>query len=107
MLAAVMTSEGFESPGNQESDQEDRLYLAAITALRSSGYGLLTKLQCESAAGVVTISGAVPSFFLKQLAQEAVLRLAHVREVRNMVQVRRVDFVPPQDKDAGLDTDIG
>jgi len=106
MLAAIMNSDGIESPVNEESDLEDRLYRAAITALRSSGYRRLTKLQCEISAGVVTLSGAVPSFFLKQLAQEVVLRLAHVREVRNRVQVRKVDFMPPLDMDAGPDNDI-
>jgi len=102
-----MFSEGIEPPGNQESNQEDRLSQAAITALRLSGYRLLTKLECEVAAGVVTISGAVPSFFLKQRAQEVLLRLAHVREVRNLVRVRRVEIVSRPDIDGGFDNAIG
>jgi len=73
------------------SDHDDLLRLAATDALQSSGYGLLTKLQCEVSAGVVTILGDVPSLFLKQVAQEALLRLDHIRGVRNLVEVRRED----------------
>jgi osmotically-inducible protein OsmY len=107
MRTANITSDDRESPLNQECNQEDRLYQAAMTALRASGYGLLTKLLCETAAGVVTISGSVPSYFLKQLAQEIILRLAHVREVRNQVQVQQMDFVPPLGMDGSPGKDIG
>jgi len=91
---------------NLESDHDELLRLAASNALRSRGYGL-AKLQCEVSAGVVTLSGAVPSFFLKQMAQEAVLRMAHVREVRNLVQVRSELLLPPHDIDPSLGNDIG
>jgi hypothetical protein len=55
------------------------------------------------ADGVVTISGFVPSFFLKQLAQEAVLCLPQVRQVRNLVVVRTAAHPLAQDSDLELE----
>lgn len=72
-----------------ESDEDTLLYRGAVRRLRSTGYRLLDQLDCEVVDGVVTLLGVVPSFFLKQLAQEAVLPLNHVREVKNLVEVRR------------------
>ncbi len=82
-------------PGQPESDVDDGLCLAATDVLRSSGYGQLKRLRCQVVAGVVTILGTVPSFFLKQLAQESILRLDQVRQIRNLVQVRRAELVKP------------
>jgi hypothetical protein len=67
---------------------------ATITSvLRSSGYRALWNLYCDvSEDGVVTITGTLPSYHLKQMAQTAILRLAQVREVRNLVEVRRVEY---------------
>ena len=63
--------------------------------LSSTGYRLLRKLRCEVAGGVVTITGSVPSFFLKQMAREAVLRLDNVKEVRNFVEVQTAECLQP------------
>jgi len=95
----MTTAEGSQLPGNCNCDQDDLLLLAATCVLRSSSYGRVRTLRCEVAAGVVTLSGAVPCYFLKQVAQEVVLRLDHVREVKNLVEVRRAEFVPPLDLD--------
>jgi len=38
---------------------------------------------------LITLLGVVPSYFLKQVAQEAVLRLDDIQEVKNLVEVRR------------------
>jgi len=93
MIATIAT---LEAPGLRETlheDEDDNLRQAAVEVLRSSGYIQLRKLRCMAAAGVVTISGLVPSYFLKQMAQELVLRLAHVRQVKNLVEVRTAVFV--------------
>ncbi len=67
---------------------EDRqLHAAATAALTSSQYGALRKLDCQVADGVVEISGTVPSFYLKQLAQAAVMHLYPEAQVRNLVEV--------------------
>ena len=66
-----------------------KLYHAAIAALTGSKYAALRRLNCSVSAGVVEISGTVSSFYLKQLAQAAVLQLSGVRTVRNLIEVTR------------------
>jgi hypothetical protein len=63
------------------------LHDAASTALASSKYGPLRKLRCRVFEGVVEITGSVPSFYLKALAQAAVLQLYPSGAVRNLVRV--------------------
>lgn len=99
MSTIAGTSDHIQLPGNPGGDQDDLLYLAAANALRLSNYGLVRKLQCEVAAGVVTLFGVVPSYFLKQVAQETVLRLDRLRGVNNLVEVRKTDFMTPLDLD--------
>ena len=60
---------------------------AARAALSVSKYASLRRLNCAVAEGVVEISGTVSSFYLKQLAQAAVMRLDEVGSVRNLVEV--------------------
>jgi len=86
MIATAKIREGTSLPSPKESDP-DSPNLAARHLLSSSGYSLLRRLQCRVSDGVVTIWGTVPSFFLKQMAQEAVMKLAQVREVKNLVEV--------------------
>jgi len=86
MIATLTDLQRIGPPSGLESDQ-DPPTVAARALLRSSGYHLLRTLQCQVSNGVVTIRGTVPSFFLKQMAQEEVLKLAHVREVKNLVEV--------------------
>ncbi len=101
MIAPAATCEGrFLANGpDSEPDSPSR---AARHLLCSSGYSLLQKLHCQVRDGVVTIWGRVPSFFLKQMAQEAVLKLAQVREVKNLVEV-----CPYQPTDRDLDWQSG
>jgi hypothetical protein len=66
------------------------LRTTALAALRSSGYGPLTHLGCEVTGGVAHISGTVPSYYLKQKAQAALLAVEDLKSVNNMVEVRGV-----------------
>jgi len=97
MISPMPTLEAQRLLDNPREDEDDSLRGAARDVLRTSGYGYLRKLRCAAAAGVVTISGLVPSYFLKQMAQELVLRLAHVRQVKNLVQVRTGVLTPATD----------
>lgn len=71
----------------EEWAQDRHIRKAVRTALQSSGYRALWNLRCEMREGVIFLLGVVPSFFLKQVAQEVLLRLGHVKEVRNLVVV--------------------
>ena len=61
----------------------------ASLALGRSPIPALRKLSLEESDAVVVISGRVSSYYLKQLAQEAVMPVLGGRELRNRVAVVR------------------
>jgi hypothetical protein len=66
---------------------DGRIHAAATAALASSAYAPLRKLHCRVREGVAEIFGTVPSFYLKQMAQAALLPLCPLGGVRNLVEV--------------------
>jgi osmotically-inducible protein OsmY len=64
---------------------------AAIEGLRRSGYRALSDVQCEVMGGMVALSGVVPSFFLKQIAQAIILRMVSVKGLINHLEVQTSD----------------
>lgn len=67
--------------------QDEVLKAAVVSSWHKSGYGPLSRLECSVVEGVVNLRGVVPSFFLKQMAQALVMRLQHVKHIRNHVSV--------------------
>jgi osmotically-inducible protein OsmY len=59
----------------------------ARAALRQSAYAELRELSCDFDGGILTLRGRVPTYYLKQLAQEAVADVPGVVEVENHVEV--------------------
>jgi osmotically-inducible protein OsmY len=55
--------------------------------LQETGYSPLRCIQCDVSDGVVELTGSVPSFYIKQLAQTAVLRLGQIRGIKNRLRV--------------------
>jgi BON domain len=55
--------------------------------LHETGYAPLRKIQCDVLDGVVELTGSVPSFYVKQLAQTAVLRIEQIRGIKNLLRV--------------------
>ena len=87
-----MISSIFEQPfaatvPTQEFDRDEHLRNCAEVALRSSGYGSLRRLTCAACDGRVVLTGKVPTYHLKQVAQAVIMRLMQVREVRNLLVV--------------------
>jgi osmotically-inducible protein OsmY len=60
---------------------------SAERRLRSNPYLALKNVSCDCRGGVLVLRGCLPSYFLKQVAQEAVARLEGVRAVDNQIQV--------------------
>lgn len=56
-------------------------------ALNRSGYGEFRRVDLDCEGDVVTISGRVPTFYLKQLAQSIVLAAPGVGRVNNEIRV--------------------
>jgi hypothetical protein len=62
-------------------------------ALRHSPIPALRKLSVEETEEEVVIDGKVPSYYLKQLAQETLMPVLGNRELRNRVAVVRESAV--------------
>ena len=65
----------------------DELRDRVVQALASLGYPSLVAVECEVAANRIVLSGALPSYHLKQMAQVAALRVAGPSKVDNRVVV--------------------
>jgi hypothetical protein len=61
----------------------------AALALRLSPIPALRQLTLEETDTAVVIQGSLPSYYLKQLAQEAVMPALHGRSLLNRVEVVR------------------
>jgi hypothetical protein len=61
----------------------------ACQALRGSALPALRKLSLQETEAVVVINGRVSSYYLKQLAQEAIMPALDGRELQNQVAVVR------------------
>lgn len=55
--------------------------------LRNSGYRSLRNVDCNLESGVMKLTGRVPSFFMKQIAQEIVRHVDGVTHVKNHLEV--------------------
>lgn len=59
----------------------------AERCLRSNPYLALKNVSCDWLGGVLVLRGCLPSYYLKQLAQEAVASLKGVARIDNQIQV--------------------
>lgn len=80
--ASRFSSSDLRNPG------DGHIRAAAVAALNSAQYSALRNLTCHVVDGTAEITGTVPSYYLKQLAQTAVAQLPGVLHVRNLVVVR-------------------
>jgi hypothetical protein len=94
MIAAPRSSASpGEAPKSESSTECEQSLLAEVVAvLRDSPYFELSRLDCRVSDGRVEMRGILSSYFLKQMAQEAVLGLNAAKEVQNLVQVQWPDF---------------
>lgn len=66
---------------------DDRTCAEAQSRLTSSGYPALRFVNCEMLGEVLFLSGVVPSYHLKQLAQALVIPMPGVGSVVNLLDV--------------------
>ncbi len=71
------------------SPEDLRLAQRVAHALRGTGYGPLRGVEVTVHERVVTLGGRVPSFHLKQVAQEAALAVPGAHQIHNDLEVRR------------------
>jgi hypothetical protein len=78
-------------PDTQRPDPPASPQAVAERGLRSSRYSALRHVSCDYQGGVLVLRGCLPSYYLKQLAQEVVAQLVQgVGRLDNQIQV-----VPP------------
>jgi hypothetical protein len=59
----------------------------ATQLLRQSRIPALRRLSIQESAQEIVLTGSVPSYYLKQLAQECVMPVLGLRQLRNLVLV--------------------
>ena len=69
------------------SPQGEGLEAAIRKALCGSGYGALCGVEVHIDSGTVTLKGAVPSFYQKQIATSLVMPLEGVDDLNNDLHV--------------------
>lgn len=65
----------------------DTLEARVQQSLRGSPYRHLQSVRCHCEDGTVLLLGILPTFFLKQMAQETIKRIVGVTEINNQVEV--------------------
>ena len=87
MLAVHLTG---TEPDKPSPDLQASLQAVAERALRSGPYPALKKLSCDYRGGVLVLRGCLPSYYLKQVAQEVVAhQVPGVSRLDNQIQVVR------------------
>jgi osmotically-inducible protein OsmY len=61
---------------------------AAQWRLEASAYAALRTVKCRFRQGMLVLKGSVPTYFHKQLAQEAIRAIPGVTEIVNDISVR-------------------
>ena len=74
-------------PGTQRPDPPASPQAVAERGLRSSRYSALQHVSCDCRGGVLVLRGCLPTYYLKQVAQEVVAHLEGVQGVENQIQV--------------------
>ena len=55
--------------------------------LRGSSFLALRKICCEYREGILTLRGCLPTYYLKQVAQEVVAEVEGVEKISNDIEV--------------------
>ena len=69
------------------SVKDARLRAAAESRLSSSHYHPIRDVRCDVVRGVIILTGVVACYYIKQLAQEAVMRINGHTGVENRLKV--------------------
>lgn len=79
---------GFGTVLATPTQSDKSLHNLVDNMLRGTGYAVLQRIQCHVKDGMVRLSGDVPSFYFKQIAQEVLLTSKHVQGVHNDLNVQ-------------------
>ena len=88
-------------PDKRTPDPQASPQAVAERALRSGPYPALKKVSCDYQGGVLVLRGCLPSYYLKQIAQEVV---AHQFDKVGRLE-NRIEVVRPLAADAEADAE--
>ncbi|MEY4181006.1 MAG: hypothetical protein RLY70_4581, partial [Planctomycetota bacterium] len=83
MASTSTVAVGSSSDLGGGSRSGDEIALAAASSLRAGPYPVLRNISCRCESGQLTLTGAVGSFYLKQIAQTIVARVPGVGRIDN------------------------
>lgn len=86
-MAEAIARQQFDMNTSNGSHRDDVRATAIQTALNLTGYAELRRLQIECEAGAVTISGRVPTYYLKQLAHCVIQEIPGINRIHNEIDV--------------------
>lgn len=69
--------------------EEHPVVATAQESLRASGYTCLNRIECQFDDGTLILSGMVASYYQKQVAQSAVMKVDGVERLVNQIEVRK------------------
>ena len=85
--------------GVMAGDWSPTIHRTVEEELRRSGYMALRHVACIARGDLVYLQGRLPSYFLKQVAQELAARVEGVRRVINRIDVRRPARAGTEERD--------
>lgn len=68
-------------------DADQRLLENVQNVLSQSAYPQLREIRCQCHEGAITLQGRVPSYYLKQVAQQLIRPLPHLARIYNQLEV--------------------
>lgn len=71
----------------QTPARDVRIESSVKSELHSSGYRSLREIDCHVHEDMVILSGIVPSFYMKQIAQTVVMKIDGVNGIENRLRV--------------------
>ena len=74
-------------PDTQRPDPQASPQAVAERGLRSSRYSALQHVSCDCRGGVLVLRGCLPTYYLKQVAQEVIAQVEGVQRIDNQIQV--------------------
>lgn len=88
-MTKATTLRHFEPITSKIPQHHDSQAILAVVrdALHLTGYGELRRVQVDCDGDSVTISGRVPTYYLKQLAQHAALEVPGIERIHNELHV--------------------
>lgn len=88
------TPRGPTNATNLESDDSRGLLEQVQRALHTSPYRCIRELRVKLEPEGIVIDGSVPSYYMKQMAQEVVCQVPRAIDVRNRTTVIAESFEP-------------